>query len=201
MIWRVVLVKVHKRIRKGLTLIEVILTIAIMTIIGQALYSIYHVGTKSFEINRDMGFTQQDARLILENLNNEMRTAKEVSTDIIDSGNKYSSIVKDGNVLKKISYVMNESGDFVEDSTKILGTNINMLNFKAIDQNPEDINIEYITDMISVEIVTNEENVSRSYTMDIRLENGNIIKYSTNELGEYNLPETIDRIYYTKYDE
>lgn len=125
MIWRVVLVKVHKRTRKGLTLIEVILTIAIMTIIGQALYSIYHVGTKSFEINRDMGFTQQDARLILENLNNEMRTAKEVSTDIIDSGNKYSSIVKDGNVLKKISYVMNESGDFVEDSTKILGTNIN----------------------------------------------------------------------------
>jgi prepilin-type N-terminal cleavage/methylation domain-containing protein len=201
MIWRVVLVKVHKRTRKGLTLIEVILTIAIMTIIGQALYSIYHVGTKSFEINRDMGFTQQDARLILENLNNEMRTAKEVSTDIIDSGNKYSSIVKDGNVLKKISYVMNESGDFVEDSTKILGTNINMLNFKPIDQNPEDINIEYITDMISVEIVTNEENVSRSYTMDIRLENGNIIKYSTNELGEYNLPETIDRIYYTKYDE
>jgi len=195
-------VKVHKRTRKGLTLIEVILTIAIMTIIGQALYSIYHVGTKSFEINRDMGFTQQDARLILENLNNEMRTAKEVSTDIIDSGNKYSSIVKDGNVLKKISYVMNESGDFVEDSTKILGTNINMLNFKPIDQNPEDINIEYITDMISVEIVTNEENVSRSYTMDIRLENGNIIKYSTNELGrEYNLPETIDRIYYTKYDE
>ncbi|NLI66642.1 MAG: prepilin-type N-terminal cleavage/methylation domain-containing protein [Tissierellia bacterium] len=193
--------KVHKRTRKGLTLIEVILTIAIMTIIGQALYSIYHVGTKSFEINRDMGFTQQDARLILENLNNEMRTAKEVSTDIIDSGNKYSSIVKDGNVLKKISYVMNESGDFVEDSTKILGTNINMLNFKPIDQNPEDINIEYITDMISVEIVTNEENVSRSYTMDIRLENGNIIKYSTNELGEYNLPETIDRIYYTKYDE
>ncbi len=201
MIWRVVLVKVHKRTRKGLTLIEVILTIAIMTIIGQALYSIYHVGTKSFEINRDMGFTQQDARLILENLNNEMRTAKEVSTDIIDSGNKYSSIVKDGNVLKKISYVMNESGDFVEDSTKILGTNINMLNFKPIDQNPEDINIEYITDMISVEIVTNEENVSRSYTMDIRLENGNIIKYSTNELGEYNLPETIERIYYTKYDE
>ncbi len=201
MIWRVVLVKVHKRTRKGLTLIEVILTIAIMTIIGQALYSIYHVGTKSFEINRDMGFTQQDARLILENLNNEMRTAKEVSTDIIDFGNKYSSIVKDGNVLKKISYVMNESGDFVEDSTKILGTNINMLNFKPIDQNPEDINIEYITDMISVEIVTNEENVSRSYTMDIRLENGNIIKYSTNELGEYNLPETIDRIYYTKYDE
>lgn len=201
MIWRVVLVKVHKRTRKGLTLIEVILTIAIMTIIGQALYSIYHVGTKSFEINRDMGFTQQDARLILENLNNEMRTAKEVSTDIIDSGNKYSSILKDGNVLKKISYVMNESGDFVEDSTKILGTNINMLNFKPIDQNPEDINIEYITDMISVEIVTNEENVSRSYTMDIRLENGNIIKYSTNELGEYNLPETIDRIYYTKYDE
>jgi prepilin-type N-terminal cleavage/methylation domain-containing protein len=201
MIWRVVLVKVHKRTRKGLTLIEVILTIAIMTIIGQALYSIYHVGTKSFEINRDMGFTQQDARLILENLNNEMRTAKEVSTDIIDSGNKYSSIVKDGNVLKKISYVMNESGDFVEDSTKILGTNINMLNFKPIDQNPEDINIEYITDMISVEIVTNEENVSRSYTMDIRLENGNIIKYSTNELGEYDLPETIDRIYYTKYDE
>ncbi len=201
MIWRVVLVKVHKRTRKGLTLIEVILTIAIMTIIGQALYSIYHVGTKSFEINRDMGFTQQDARLILENLNNEMRTAKEVSTDIIDSGNKYSSIVKDGNVLKKISYVMNESGDFVEDSTKILGTNINMLNFKPIDQNPEDINIEYITDMISVEIVTNEENVSRSYTMEIRLENGNIIKYSTNELGEYNLPETIDRIYYTKYDE
>jgi len=194
-------VKVHKRTRKGLTLIEVILTIAIMTIIGQALYSIYHVGTKSFEINRDMGFTQQDARLILENLNNEMRTAKEVSTDIIDSGNKYSSILKDGNVLKKISYVMNESGDFVEDSTKILGTNINMLNFKPIDQNPEDINIEYITDMISVEIVTNEENVSRSYTMDIRLENGNIIKYSTNELGEYNLPETIDRIYYTKYDE
>ena len=193
--------KVHKRTRKGLTLIEVILTIAIMTIIGQALYSIYHVGTKSFEINRDMGFTQQDARLILENLNNEMRTAKEVSTDIIDSGNKYSSILKDGNVLKKISYVMNESGDFVEDSTKILGTNINMLNFKPIDQNPEDINIEYITDMISVEIVTNEENVSRSYTMDIRLENGNIIKYSTNELGEYNLPETIDRIYYTKYDE
>lgn len=201
MIWRVVLVKVHKRTRKGLTLIEVILTIAIMTIIGQALYSIYHVGTKSFEINRYMGFTQQDARLILENLNNEMRTAKEVSTDIIDSGNKYSSIVKDGNVLKKISYVMNESGDFVEDSTKILGTNINMLNFKPIDQNPEDINIEYITDMISVEIVTNEENVSRSYTMDIRLENGNIIKYSANELGEYDLPETIDRIYYTKYDE
>ena len=28
--------KVHKRTRKGLTLIEVILTIAIMTIIGQA---------------------------------------------------------------------------------------------------------------------------------------------------------------------
>ena len=182
--------------RKGITLIEVILAIAIMAIIGQAIYSIYYVGNKSYAINRDMGFAQQDARLILENINNEIRTAKEVSNSTLTT--KYYSIKIYNNNLIKTTYDTAET-------TEILGTNIEYIHFMPIDKTPEDANTDYSGNIINVKITTKEGTVTRTYDMDIRFENGNIIKYSTIDDGEgniiYDFTPPLDIIYYTKYDE
>ncbi|MDR7871213.1 MAG: prepilin-type N-terminal cleavage/methylation domain-containing protein [Tissierellaceae bacterium] len=190
--------KVLNNKRKGITLIEVIIAIAIMAIIGQAVYSIYYVGNKSHAINRDMGFAQQDARLILENINKEMRSAKDVSDSFFTT--KYYSISIDSdNNLIKTTY------DGTSETPEKLGTNIEYINFIPIDKTPEDVITDYSSNIIKVKIATKEGTITRSYTMDIRFENGNIIKYSTKDDGSgniiYDFTIPLETVYYTKYTE
>lgn len=69
------------RDKKGFTLIEIILVIAIVGIVIQLSYSIFFSGTKSFSIGRDKGLSQEDFRIIQESLLRELRYARDLDME------------------------------------------------------------------------------------------------------------------------
>lgn len=94
--------------RNGITLVELVVTLAILSIIIQVAYSIFFVGNKSFATSKDIGFAQQELRNTSMALGNRIRMAKEISIndfleassieiqDVIDNGVSYSNILIDG---------------------------------------------------------------------------------------------------------
>jgi len=77
--------------KKGMTLIEVLVTIAILAIVIQVGYSMFFSGNKSFGIGRDIGFVQQDVRNLATFLNSELRYVDKISTAITEfTGEKFS---------------------------------------------------------------------------------------------------------------
>lgn len=85
---------------KGITLIELIITIAIMAIVIQTIYSIFFVGNKSFNISKNKGFAQQEARIAMDIINKELRTAKEISKEE-SIGEYYSLSIEDNKLSRK----------------------------------------------------------------------------------------------------
>src|SRR5690554_4931759 len=59
--------------RKGITLIELVLTVALMGLVIQGLYSVFFVGTNSYSVSTNKGFSQQDIRLASEFIKNELK--------------------------------------------------------------------------------------------------------------------------------
>lgn len=88
---------------KGLTLVEVIVTIAIIGVILPVVYSIFSLGNISFISTRDRGLSQQEARILAEHLNNELRYATDISNSKIDGYNLLIIDDSEGNpsTLKK----------------------------------------------------------------------------------------------------
>jgi|GEM_PF-1886270 len=75
--------------RKGITLIELVLVIALIGIIIPVLTSTFFVGNKSFSVSRDIGFVQQDLRLATMFAENELRLISDISLDIPESNRYY----------------------------------------------------------------------------------------------------------------
>lgn len=89
--------------RKGISLIELVLAVAIVGIVIQVAYSIYFVGARSYETSKDMGFAQQEIRNLSMVLNNELRVAKEINTT--DLGLKYIKITPEVEGVDEIVYI------------------------------------------------------------------------------------------------
>lgn len=87
--------------RKGITLIELLLTLAIFSIVIQLGYSLFFFGSKSFNVSKDIGFAQQEIRNTSISLINEMKAVKNISdTDL--SGYKIEII---DDTSKDVSYL------------------------------------------------------------------------------------------------
>lgn len=65
----------------GITLVELIIVIAIIGILTGAIGSVFFSGTKSFQVSKDKGFAQQEARLAATVITRELRTAVEWSVN------------------------------------------------------------------------------------------------------------------------
>lgn len=67
--------------RKGFTLIEVLMAVALFSVLVAVVFSMYFVGTKTFSIAVDQSFIQKQARTAADFISKELRTAKAISID------------------------------------------------------------------------------------------------------------------------
>src|SRR5690554_877494 len=100
--------------RKGLSLIELVLTVALVGIVIQVIYSVFFVSTTSYSVSTNKGFSQQDVRLVSDFMANEIKYVSIFSDMQSDfSDNYYSLSIEeiDGNkkLVKKL-YNYNDKG-------------------------------------------------------------------------------------------
>ncbi|WP_422486940.1 PilW family protein [Gudongella sp. DL1XJH-153] len=189
----------NKRKKKGISLIELILTIAILSIVIQVIYSIFFVGQKSYSTSKDIGFAQQEARSPLNYIDKELRAAMSVYLNSEPIEYPYYSLSTENSQLVKRTYT---SVDDVP-IEQVLFSGINSIVFYPIWIDKLNDEIEYnILDMI---IESQEGDIVKTYNMTIRFDNNQdtgTIKRILNDEG-MDLKELEDQyilVYYTKYE-
>lgn len=68
-----------KHSEKGLSLIELVVTLAIISFIIMAIYTFYLAGLKGWQRSQDQIESQQSARIAMDKINRELRYAYEIS--------------------------------------------------------------------------------------------------------------------------
>lgn len=66
---------------KGLTLIELVISLALIGLVMQVVYSLFFAGNNFFVINTNKGFTQQEVRLLGDIVNSELKYVTNMTTD------------------------------------------------------------------------------------------------------------------------
>lgn len=79
---------------KGITLIELIVVMALITVVLGVTYSIFIVSRKSFDIGVNKTIVQQDARVCTNKITKELKLAKSISTSPIPSDDYYKLSLK-----------------------------------------------------------------------------------------------------------
>src|SRR5690554_4851915 len=102
------------RNRKGISLIELILTLALVGLIIQIAYSVLFVGATSHSISTGKGFAQQDIRLTADFLTNELRLVTDISEDDYEFSEYYSIKINNEGDLIKTQHVYQEDDTVVE---------------------------------------------------------------------------------------
>jgi len=176
--------------RKGMTLVELLLTVAIFSLVIQLVYSIFFVGQKSFVTSKDIGFAQQEARLPIDYINRQVRTAKNVyfvDPSSIAQYPYYSIGINNLNQLEEIEYHSLDSN-----TPKIIASGIDAIEFNIIYDSVEPE--KPITNQVNLSVVASESSIQKKYETLIRFENsGDIINYDV-------IPtEKITVVFYTKY--
>lgn len=168
----------------GITLIELIITLAIMLLVIQMMYSIFFIGNKSFNVSKNKGFAQQEARIVADFINNELKTSKEISENKL-MGMHYSLSLNDKGQLSRKTY--NEDGSEDENKEKLISNNLSEIKFQGVDGNQKGI--------INITINATEGEKTKDkqkYSLDINvlLEN----------LPDFNKSMDENIIYYSKYE-
>lgn len=81
--------------KKGFTMVELIAVMAIVSIVGLIINSLFLNANKSFQEIRDESYLQNESRIIFSTFESDIKMAKEFSNNMSISGN--SLIVKDKN--------------------------------------------------------------------------------------------------------
>lgn len=81
--------------KKGFTMIELIAVMAIVSIVGLLINSLFLNANKSFEMVKDESYLQNEARIIFSTFESDIKMAKEFSNNMSVSGS--SLIIKDKN--------------------------------------------------------------------------------------------------------
>jgi len=172
----------NKHNNRGMTLIEVLLSIAIFAIVLQVGYSMFFSGNKSFIIGSNRGHAQQDARIVAEHLNKELR---------------YSSILSDSNLTGRyfsIEIVENEDGTNTLNKTEY-DTGAIKEEKRLVNGTWDIIQLKKTNRIIEAKIVIEEnnntiyslplsiplENINNASSLDIDLSNGEKIYFALAE--------------------
>lgn len=134
-----------KGLRKGVTLIELVISLALVGIIIQVVYSIFFVGNTSYSISANKGFSQQDVRLLGDFLSSELKYITDISTTDEDYlvGEYYSIRIKNEEDKKVLVKTLHKYEDEVleETETKKIYGNWKSIIFSNIDEGEIDIYI------------------------------------------------------------
>lgn len=162
--------------RKGLTLIELVVTFAIFIIVVNLIYSLLFAGNRSFETGRDRGHAQQDARLIAAHLKNELRYSAVIDDKVIDINGKYYSLgmVKEDNItsLIKTEY---DAGEIID--TKIL-TRSKLDEVELRNNNGLIEVLIRVDDNYELPLIIPLENRNKVTDFDVTLSNGTRLYYA-----------------------
>lgn len=175
------ILKLIKTNKKGITLVEVILTLALLSIVIGVVYSVFFAGNKSFEISKDTGLAQQDARLIAVHLDNELKFASKISKNDYGQGRYFSIELKDNNGSKTL--VKTEYNNGSRDETRLLSKDWDNISIKLEQTN------RTLKGSITVGIGNNK---SYQSSIIIPLENIN----STNGLSSSITLSDANKVYY-----
>lgn len=108
--------------RKGISLIELILTISLISIVLQIVYSIFFVSDFSYSISRNKGFSQQEVRIVGNFIENELRYVTDINLTDEYLGEYYSlRILEDDNSknLIKTKHTKTLEGEIVSQVDEI----------------------------------------------------------------------------------
>lgn len=87
--------------QKGITLIELIVTLAILGIIIPVVYSVFFAGASSYSFSTNKGFAQQDLRRTADYLTKELRLITDINDEDLSSTEYYSlRINSEGDLVK-----------------------------------------------------------------------------------------------------
>lgn len=175
--------------RKGVTLVELLLVLGLLSIVIATAYSIFFTGNKSFEANKGIGFAQRDARFITDYIKNEIRTARGlyINDDDMEDIEEYYLLALNRN--KKLYISHSKDGN----KNKTIGSPVDSIEFILIRKDPDDPGSDIKTNVIGLVVNTEENGYRKQYKTDISFENGNVIVIPEST------PEPISTIYYTKY--
>src|SRR5690554_4573948 len=93
----------YNKTRKGITIIELVLTLALIALLSQVVYSIFFVGTDTFAVSNNKGFSQQGVRNTIMFLESEFKYANSF----------YSLEEVESNIPNTVFYGLKSSGDYL----------------------------------------------------------------------------------------
>lgn len=120
-------------LRSGLTLVEVLVSVALISLIMIGIYETLIIGNKSW--NQDMGMLdlQQDARLAMDGMVREIRQGNSSDVSITDNGAVVEFSLPDAGATENIRYYLNNDNQLIrehpEGTEKILADDVNSVNF------------------------------------------------------------------------
>lgn len=171
--------------KNGITLIELILTLSLMAIVIQIIFSFYFVSNKSFETSKEIGFAQQDVRLVADYITNELKYARNIFTTNSETEPCYAIALNDDGNIVRYTYNGSEVPPEVILKAKIEGISFKNVNIDGAIENKRLISITIRSKIL-------EEGGNPKFKLDefeILLEN---IRDYTNPIDNANI------IYYTK---
>lgn len=186
-----------KDFKKGITLIEVVLTVALIGIVIPVVFSVFSIGTTSYNYSTNRGFSQQSVRAISDLLTKELRYISRLTDDFETATGyvKFNSLSVDntGSIprLIRTTYEYNDVTETVEE----VDEDILEGDWKSIRiENPG-------ANMINV-IVTQSEGSGAgeaTFVLPLTIELGNIGSIETGiDVDLLNIDGTTEKIYYKK---
>lgn len=93
--------------KKGFTLIETLITVAILGLVIGAIYGTYFLSQKSYQEGESLAEITQNGRVVLERITREVRQAREIATELPEKGALATSTImfEDGHIAEPYHYI------------------------------------------------------------------------------------------------
>lgn len=177
------------RRNKGITLVEVIVTLAIIAIVIPLVYSVFFAGAKSYSFSTNKGFAQQDLRFTADILTKELRFATDVSDEGLNTREYYSLRIDDEGNLVKTKHLYQDDDTIVDTIITTIPGNWHSINIVNNNLGVINIELEQIEQSGYKEAgfdltmaISTENSPSMLSNLSFELVNGDILYYQNTKI-------------------
>lgn len=172
------------RFRKGITLVELILTLALVALVIPVVFSVFFTGSTSHSVSTNKGFAQQDIRIAADFLTDELRFITDISDVDYESGEFYSLRINNEGNLVKTKHVYQNDDSVVLTVIRSIPGNWDLINITNSESGRIDVKFEQIEKTgfkdagFELEmIITTENSPNMTSNVDLDLVDGDILYY------------------------
>lgn len=172
------------RFRKGITLVELILTLALVALVIPVVFSVFFTGSTSHSVSTNKGFAQQDIRIAADFLTDELRFITDISDVDYESGEYYSLRINNEGNLVKTKHVYQNDDSVVLTVIRSIPGNWDLINITNSESGRIDVKFEQIEKTgfkdagFELEmIITTENSPYMTSNVDLDLVDGDILYY------------------------